>query len=1321
MNQVIEGYRLSPRQRRLWGLRGAGGAWATLRVRGCPAGEPLERALEEVARRSEILRTRFVREPRTGIPLQVIGEAAVAWEPAEDWSGDSPERVESLLTERMEAALRHPFDLEEGAPLRAGLVRTGPDEHLLLVHAPALAADAATMGLLADELARAFAGDAPSAEAMQYADVSEWQLEAAESEEAAEGRRFWQTRARPEGADLRLPGEASGGAWAPRTLRLAMEPGLLAELEGAAARLEVPLPDLLLAAFHVLLHRLTLREQVVVSAAFDGRGFEELREAPGPFGLFLPVAAAVSPELPVADVVRAVAAAVAETRPWQDFHPAGEADAAPPTSAAFAWVPALPEAGGGGATFAADDVWVAAERFALALFCQPGPDGLALRVLFDAGALPAGEAGRIADAFHALLRGLAADPSATVGGLDLLSPAERGRVLGELAPGAAPAQAPGTVIDWIVAQAARTPARAAVACEGESLTYAELVRRIDRRAARLRAAGVGPEVRVAVVGGRSADTLVSLLAVLRAGGAYVPLDRAYPADRLRFVLDDAGGALVVADGPGAEAAAASGLPILRTDEPEAAPGEPLAPAAVDGRSMAYVIYTSGTTGRPKGTAVEHGALAQYVAGAVQALELPEGADCAMVSTFAADLGSTMLFPALCTGGTLHLVPEALATDPEGWAEYAEAHGIDAMKVVPSHLRLLLDAAAPERALPRVRLVLGGEAADWGLVDRVRSLAPGCRVINHYGPTETTVGVLAGALVDAADATRPTAPPLGRPLPGTRVYLLDGMLRPLPGSVPGEIHVGGGSVARGYVGSPGLTADRFLPDPFGAPGSRMYRTGDRARWLADGWVEFLGRTDDQVKVAGHRVEPAEVAAVLAAHPAVRECRVIARREGELVRLTACVVPAGAEEPTAAELRHWLAERLPEPMVPSTFLVLPRLPITPNGKLDLQALAAAAERSAPARGGAPRTDVEARVARLFGEVLGTAEAGVEDDFFLLGGNSFLAVRLMSGIQKEFGRRMPLAVLVGAATVERVAALLAEAEAKADEHDHLVPLSTSRNGTPLFCVHPGQGTVLCYRSLAEHLRPSFPMYGVQALDFELGRDPITRIEEMAARYVEAVGRRHAGPVRLAGWSFGGLVAYEMARQFQARGTEVERLVLFDCRLPITAPALRRADPALFRLGMLFDPRILVAEDGTPRVAGAELQGLPLQQQLALVSRRTGIPAEALVPAHVPAERLERYLALRMARTEAVLAYGWQPYGGRITLFRAGDLDLDTPFPELREAYLRAADTLDYGWGPLTPHPVKVLTVPGNHGSMFDEPHVRALAAAMERLLAPHARAPR
>ena len=428
-----------------------------------------------------------------------------------------------------------------------------------------------------------------------------------------------------------------------------------------------------------------------------------------------------------------------------------------------------------------------------------------------------------------------------------------------------------------------------------------------------------------------------------------------------------------------------------------------------------MLFTSGSTGRPKGVAVEHGNLVHYVRGVARRLGLPAGSRYAHVSSFSADLGNTVLFPPLCLGGTLHVIPEDLVTDPEGLGAYFVEHRIDCLKIVPSHLSALLSGAHPERVIPRQLLVLGGEASSWELVERVHRLAPGLRILNHYGPTETTVGVVTHAVdVEARPEGAPTVP-LGRPLPGAQIYLLDPTMRPAPIGAVGEVFVGGAGVARGYLGQPELTKERFVPDPFrGVAGARLYRTGDRARFLLDGTLVFLGRDDLQVKVRGHRVELGEIEAAIRGCPGVKDAAVIARGEG----LAAYVVPAGPAP--AGDARAFLEARLPAYMVPSSLVTLDALPLTANGKVDRRALAAIDhERDEAEIPVAPRTPAEEVLAGIWADVFGgRARVGVHDRFGDLGGHSLLAVQIIARARAAFGVEVPLRAIFDAPTVAGLA---------------------------------------------------------------------------------------------------------------------------------------------------------------------------------------------------------------------------------------------------------------------------------------------------------------
>jgi amino acid adenylation domain-containing protein len=459
------------------------------------------------------------------------------------------------------------------------------------------------------------------------------------------------------------------------------------------------------------------------------------------------------------------------------------------------------------------------------------------------------------------------------------------------------------------------------------------------------------------------------------------------------------------------------------------------PAAAAGPdNLAYLLFTSGSTGGPKGVAVEHRHLATYVRSLRARLDLPAGGGYATVSTIAADLGHTAVFPALVSGGCLHVIARHRLTDPEAFADYSERHAIDVLKIVPSHLEALLSGSRPASVLPKARLVMGGEASSWKLVRRIAELAPGCAVFNHYGPTETTVGVLthpaglseSGAIV-----------PLGRPLGGVAVHLLDGEGQPVPVGVAGEIAVGGATVTRGYLGRPELTAERFVPDPWGTPGARLYRTGDLARRLPDGALEFLGRADDQVKVRGYRVEPGEVASALARCPEVREAYVGAVPAGPDSdvcgdrRLVAWAVPAPGRTPSRDSLHAFLAERLPAWMVPSAFVLLDILPLTANGKVDRRALPLPAEPQVETA--APRNASEEAVAAVWREVLGVEHPGIHDVFFDLGGHSLNATRVVSRLRAALGVDLPLSALFETPTIAGLATTIAGIQTAANDTAH------------------------------------------------------------------------------------------------------------------------------------------------------------------------------------------------------------------------------------------------------------------------------------------------
>jgi amino acid adenylation domain-containing protein len=630
-----------------------------------------------------------------------------------------------------------------------------------------------------------------------------------------------------------------------------------------------------------------------------------------------------------------------------------------------------------------------------------------------------------------LLRAVAADPSLPLSRLPLLDEAERGRLLNEWSGAGTTAPPPALLHAGVAAQAARNPGAAAVAAPGgETLDYAALDARANRLAAHLRRLGVGPEARVGVVLDRTPELIVALLAVLRAGGAYVPMDPSYPAERLRWTAEDAGLAAVITQAR-LRGAFPAALPALSPDDPGDAARIAAEPAAapeveVDPEGAAYVIYTSGSTGRPRGVVVPHRAAAGYVEHIGPRFGVRAGDRVLQFASPVFDASVEEIFTTLRAGAALVLRDDAMLATPGAFLEALQERGVTVAGLPTSYWHDVAAAVAAGAALPRTLrlMVIGGEAALPERVDAWARHAGGAvPLLNVYGPTETTIGAT------LSDLTRrdgpPGAPvPIGRPVDGGRAYVLDAVGNPVPAGVPGELYVGGSPVARGYLGRPAVTAERFVPDPFGPPGARLYRTGDRVRWQAGGELEYLGRADDQVKVRGYRIEPGEVEAALGDHPGVREAAVLALPdETGGRRLAAYVAPAASGGPDAATLRAHLQDRLPAYMVPAVFVMVDALPRTAGGKVDRRALPSPGWSASGEPVVAPRTDTEARLRAIWEEVLewsaGRGPLGVHQNFFEVGGHSLLATLVVARVLEAWGVELQVRTLFEAPTIAELAA--------------------------------------------------------------------------------------------------------------------------------------------------------------------------------------------------------------------------------------------------------------------------------------------------------------
>lgn len=837
---------------------------------------------------------------------------------------------------------------------------------------------------------------------------------------------------------------------------------------------------------------------------------------------------------------------------------------------------------------------------------------------------------RIAEQLQVLMEGIGADASAPVGEIPILAVREREQLLNEWNATATDYPRNATVHQLFEAQAARTPDAPALTFGEMHMTFAEMDRDAEEWAGRLRARGVGRDVLVGLRTTRSPDMVVGMLAILKAGGAYLPLDVSYPAERTRFMLEDAGVTVVLT-----QTALRADLPdgvatVLCIDAAtDGESGLPAAAPGADAESLAYVIYTSGSTGTPKGVLVRHRGVVNYLSWCIGTYEAGEGAGSPVHSSAAFDLTVTSLFAPLIAGRPVHLLDEALGVEALATA-LRERDDHTLVKITPSHLDLLRHQLPAHEAAGRTRaFVIGGESLAGGSLTFWQQHAPATRLINEYGPTETVVGCCVFEVPPEAEFT--AAVPIGRPIANTRLYVLDSRGQLLPVGAPGELYIGGDGVARGYLNRPELTAERFVADPFSPDASsRLYRTGDRVRYRPDGNLEFLGRLDGQVKVRGYRIELGEIEATLASHAGVDEASAtVWQTAAGDQRLVAYYTAEHGRELGHEELRGWLARTLPDYMIPSAFELLVQLPLTPNGKIDRAALPAPSGRAGRTRElVAPRSDMERELVRIWEEVL-RVPVGITDDFFELGGHSLLAVRMIQRVREDIGRSPPLAVLLTRPTVEHVAAALISAAPPDDPQ--ILQLAAGNGGPPFFYLHGDfNGSGFYVHTLARQLEPGQAMYAIRP---HRPGGPES-IEGMATDFVSLVRSvQPAGPYLMGGLCNGGAVVYEMARQLREQGESVALLAIVNTahrnarlaplrRLVAVGARVLRLDEAREREAYLLARRSLLTNletlpplprDSSP-LARARAGSILLARYAFKAARRLARRVGLMAPAHEP-----------------------------------------------------------------------------------------------------------
>jgi amino acid adenylation domain-containing protein len=1269
----------------------------------------LAAALSEVVRRHEALRTVFAMED--GRPVQVIQKATPMMLPVLDLSDLPMEEHESAVKRLVGEEAQQPFNLSQGPLLRVKLLRFGPQEHVVLLTMHHIVSDGWSMGILIEEVSvlyQAYSQQQPSPLpelTIQYADFAHWQQHWLQGEVLEQQMAYWREHLAKAPAVLELPTDRPRPAVqsiAGDMHAVQLGPELTTALK-ALSRVEgVTLFMTLLAAFQTLLMRYTGQRNIVVGSPIANRNRQEIEQLIGFFVNTLVMHTKLRPEESFRELLGRVREVcfgayahqdVPFERLVEELQPERLLSTTPLFQVMFVFQNAAANGEGvelEGLRMKGLETEQRTAKFELLLGMSEDDDGLAATFQYRTELFDPQTIERMGEHFSRLLESIVADPHQSIAELEMISEAEQQRLLVEWNDTQAEYGVDQPIHRLFEEQVARTPEQTALVIEEQEVSYEQLNERANQLAHHLRELGVGPEVTVAVMLDRSVELMISLLAVLKAGGAYLPLDPAYPVERLRFMLQDSGASILLTQQQHAELVSAQQVLCVDTVIiPQSAANLVDTPEA---EHAAYVIYTSGSTGEPKGVVVPHRAISNHLLWRQKTYPLSVQDRFLQKASVSFDISVWEIFGTLVSGARLIMARPGGHQDPAYLVDLMASQEVTVAHFGPALLQAIVDEPAFTNCKALRHVFTGGEELSSTLQEQFFSRSS-ADLHHQYGPTETTVDVTVWDCVRSGEVQKI---PIGTPVGNTRVYVLDSNGGLVPTGVPGELHVGGESLARGYLRRPELTTQKFVPDAFsGEAGARLYRTGDLVKWNSQGELEYLGRVDQQVKLRGYRIELGEIEARLLEHEAVTAAVVLMREDNGDKRLVGYVVSAESASLQAAELRHYLSERLPEYMVPAAFVMLEQMPLTTNGKLNRNALPAPETLRQEFELGhvAPRDLVELKLAQIWEEVLNLRPVGVRDNFFELGGHSLLAVQLMARIEKVLNRKLPLSALFQGPTVEYLAGLVRKDAGDISAESSLVPIQPYGTKQPFFCVHAVGGNVMSYVDLARRLGTDQPFYGLQSRGLSGLHAPQTRIEDMASHYIDEIRSVQAeGPYLLGGWSMGGTVAFEMSRQLRAQGEEVTLLALIDSMVHDNSTVYEDDDLALLTR--------FATDMGVPlsqlELSVNELLQLAPDQQLGLVLAQA--KAAGLAPAEIGFSEIENLFNVFKANLNAVRSYELQPGPTPITLFKACDTE---------------GDDGATGWQRFTSAGLDLHTVPGNHYTILREPNAGVLAEHLQTCL--------
>ncbi len=1333
---------LSFGQQRLWVLEQMGftkNAYNSpiyLRLQGYLDLKALQQTLNELIVRHEVLRTAI--KETDGYPQQFVQPAQELSLPVIDLTNEEATQqtktVQQLLTEEN----KHLFALDKGLMMRAKLLKLNETEYYLLLTFHHIAFDGWSMEVLARELSILYgaflAGESsPLPELpIQYADFAAWQREWLEGEVLANQIAYWKQEL-AELEPLQLPTDYPRPpveTFSAKGYQFKISSEVRVALEQLNQQHGTTMFMILLAAFQVLMYRYSGQERIAVGSPIANRNRSELEGLIGFFVNTLVMCSDLSGNPQFTELLQEVrqkslGAYANQDVPFEklveELQPVRDMSRNPLFQVMFAFqqqqaiAPKLSLTNLEVTQIELDEL---AARSELELHIWSKGEELQGYCIYKSDLFAPQTIERMMDNFVTLLEGIAVNPQQSISQLPLLSEAELQKLLVEWNDTVSDYPAHKCIHQLFEEQVERTGDAVAIVFEGEQLTYRQLNQKANQLAHYLQSLGVGPEVLVGIFIKRSIEMVVGLLAILKAGGAYVPLDPSYPSDRLAYMLEDAA------------------MPVLLTSEsvwdclPEhqaqvvcldgswevTNPEIPNPRTTVTADNLAYVIYTSGSTGKPKGVQICHQSVVNFLLSMKDYPGLTQSDTFNAITTISFDIAALELYLPLIVGAKLVVVPREIATNgnqllPQLWKSQTTV-----MQGTPATWQMLLTLGLSKQK-SKFKVLCGGEALSIQLARELLKI--GSEVWNLYGPTEATIWSTIYHLGNWSQwqESGNVMTSIGRPIANTQIYILDKLNQPVPIGVPGEMHIGGVCLARGYLNQPELTKEKFIPNPFDnskvkSQKSNLYKTGDLARYLPDGNIEVLGRIDNQVKIRGFRIELGEIESVLSTHPQIQQTVAIAWGEGLNKQLVAYVV-SQEDSLTSTELQNYLQERLPGYMIPSAFVVLSALPLTPNGKVDRKALPAPeAELMRLENFLLPRDPVERQLAQIWSEVLNVQPVLLQDNFFDLGGNSILAVRLVAKIEEQFGKNLPLATLFQGQTIEQLATILRE-PTDSLSWSSLVPIQTSGDKLPFFCLPGAGGNVIYFSHLARYLGQDQPFYGLQAVGLDGKSEPYTRVEDMAAHYIEVIQSvQPQGPYLLGGHSFGGAVAFEIAQQLQKQGQEVALLAILDN----TAP---EGENKHHRLGwdesmwMAFLGRVLGNMFGKdPEVSYEVLKQLTPDEQLNYLHER--LQSIKVFPLGTGINQVRGFVRVFIAN--CLWDYFPQKvYPTKIALFKAREDYPENLFGNGIFEAIKPENSSDplLGWGEFSPGQVEVHVVPGDHISLMNEPHVQVLAEKLKASL--------